>query len=627
LKNNANPVQEALMEDSRRQPWRRGAATAVAVTGLLAACGGGGTGTTTGSTLLSNYNPQKGTQGGTMVFSDWEPVQDLNVLSSSAATTQQIATGPIWASLWVFDGQNKPVPDLVTDVPTTDNGMVKKVDDTHMDVTIKLRSGLKWSDGSPLTSADVKFTIDAICNPAIGAASTTGYDHIASQEIKDDQTVVWHFGPQKSGACGLPSDLPSGIFAPYLLLNTAIVPKSVLGSVAPASWATSDYFTKKPTVTNGPYMVQDFAPGPAAIVTLVPNPNYAAGRSSGKFFNHAPYLNKLTYKIYGDKSSQIAGLRSGDADLGLDMIAKDLPGLQGSTSMKPVYANGLLNEFLNFNLGNNTTGCDSQSFVATCGKATIWKDDKILRQAIALAVDKDSMNQQLVGGLGKTQNSFLVSTLAPYYDTSTPAFHRDVTKANQMLDQDGWVKGSDGIRVKNGVKCAWVISTTTGNPQRAAEEELVISNWKDIGCAVTTKNFPAGIFFQSFRGGGIQSTGQFDMSLYANNWAPDPDSWGTTVLPGQIPSSQNPSGTNWNRANDPKLTDLITQGENTIDITQRVDIYKKAQAEWRDYLPTIELYERPDVFGVGNTVGNFSPTVNTCLATCNAPDWFHKGAA
>src|ERR1700674_2424182 len=93
---------------------------------VLAACGSS---TTTGnsSLTLTQYNPVKGTQGGNLVFSDWEPVQDFNVLSSSAATTQQVVTGPIWASLWVFDGQNKPIPDLVTDVPTPTNGMGKKM--------------------------------------------------------------------------------------------------------------------------------------------------------------------------------------------------------------------------------------------------------------------------------------------------------------------------------------------------------------------------------------------------------------------------------------------------------------------------------------------------------------------
>ena len=619
------------MEVSKPRWWKR---PSLALTGgvvgslLLAACGGSSTGSTT-QTLASDYNPAKGTQGGQLIYSDWESVQDLNVLASSAQTTQQVLTGPVFSLLWGFDSKNKPIPDLVTDVPTTDNGMVKKVDDSHMDVTIKLKSGLKWSDGSALTADDVKFTVDAICNPDVGAASQLGFDHIASQEVKDSTTLIWHFGPNKSGTCGLSSDVTSGIYSPYLILgpSVTVIPKSALSSIQPKNWATSDYFTKKPTPTSGPYMVQDFTPGPAAIVTLVPNPNYAAGRSGAKFFGHAPYLTKLTYKIYGDKSSQIAGLKSGDTDLGLDLIAKDLPSLQGWSSGKSVYANGLLNEGIYMNLSNNETGCKAQQYAPTCGKPTVFKDDKPLRQAIWLASDLVGLNNQLVGGIGKPMNTFLPSTLSPYHDDSVAAFSRNVAKANSLLDSDGWTKAADGTRSKNGVKLAWVLGTTSGNPQRAAEEEFLISNWKDIGATVTTKNWPAGQFFDSFSGGGINATGQYDMSLYANSFAPDPDSWASLALPTQIPSASNPSGNNWDRQNDPKLTDLLIKGENTIDINSRVSIYKQAQTEWSDYVGYFGLYERPDVFGVGNNFGNFFPTANTCISTCNAPDWYRKGAS
>jgi len=619
------------MEVSKRRWWQR---PGIAVTGgvigslLLAACGGSSA-TTTTATLASDYNPTKGVQGGSLIYSDWEPVQDLNVLASSAQTTLEVAAGPIWAMLWGYDSKNKPIPDLVSDVPSIDNGLVKKIDDTHMDITIKLKKGLKWSDGSPLTSADVKFTVDAICNPDVGAASQLGYDHIASQEIKDDQTLIWHFGPNKTGTCGLSADLTSGIYSPYVgnFGTTYVVPKAALSSIEPKNWATSDYFTKKPSPTSGPYMVQDFTPGPAAIVTLIPNPNYVAGRSGAKFFGHGPYLNKLTYKIYGDKSSQIAGIKSGDTDLGLDLIAKDLPSLQGWTGGKSVYANGLLNEGIYMNLGNNETGCKAVQYAATCGKPTVFAGDKLLRQAIQLASDLVGLNNQLVQGIGKPMNSFLPSTLAPYYDTSIPAFSRNVSKANQLLDQDGWTKAADGSRSKNGVKLAWVLGTTSGNPQRAAEEEFLISNWKDIGATVTTKNWPAGQFFDSFSNGGINATGQYDMSLYANSFAPDPDSWASLALPTQIPSAANPSGNNWDRQNDPALTDLLTKGENTIDTNQRVSFYNQAQKEWADYMGYFGLYERPDVFGVGSNWGNFFPTANTCVSTCNAPDWYKKGAS
>ena len=609
------------------------AAPTLAVAGglILAACGGGGGGGQTGKiNIAPAYHPATGKTGGQLIYSDWESVQDLNILSSSAATTVQ-AAAVLWAPLWSFDGQNKPIPDLVSEIPTTDNGDVKKIDSTHMDITVKLKKGLKWSDGSPLTTQDVKFSVDATCDPATGSSTTLGFDHITSTEIKSDTEIVWHFGPNKKDTCGLSDDLSSGIYSPYLLLGNSgggyILPKSVLGNVAHKDWATSDYFTKKPTVTSGPYMVQDFTPGSAAQVVMVPNPHYQDGRSGAQFFGHKPYLDKLIYKIYGDKSSQIAGIKSGDTDMGLDMIAADLPALRGMSGAKPVAAVGLLDEFLNFNLGNNTTGCGAQKYAATCGTPTLFKDDKPLRQALNLAIDKDAINRQLVQGVGKPMNGPFVSTLTPYFDSSLGSFKRDVSKANQLLDQDGWTKGSDGIRTKNGKKCTFTLSTTSGNPQRAAEEELVSSNWKEIGCTTTIKNFPAGQFFDDFSGGGINATGQFDVSLYANNWSPDPDSWASTVLPSQIPSTDKPAGGNWNRVNDPTLTKLMTDGENELDISKRVEIYKKAQQEWKDFQPTAELYERPDVFGVGNNWGNFMAAVNTCLSVCNAADWFKKGVA
>ncbi len=113
------------------------------------------------------------------------------------------------------------------------------------------------------------------------------------------------------------------------------------------------------------------------------------------------------------------------------------------------------------------------------------------------------------------------------------------------------------------------------------------------------------------------------MGLYANNWAADPDSWCTTVESSQIPTDANPAGQNWARATDPQLDTLCRQGAQELAINKRVAIYKQVQTEWKDYLPTIELYERPDVFMHSGHFGNFAASVNTCLATCNAADWFN----
>jgi peptide/nickel transport system substrate-binding protein len=385
----------------------------------------------------------------------------------------------------------------------------------------------------------------------------------------------------------------------------------VLSTVKDADWATADYFTKLPTATSGPYMVQNFTPGPAAQVVMIPNPNYAAGRSGAPFYNHAPYLDKLIYKIYGDKPSQIAGLKSGDTDLGLDLIAKDLPALTGISGYTTQTATGLQDEFLTINTGMNN------------GKTTIFSGDKALRQALELAIDKNAMNTSLVGGIGKPMNGPFVSALAPYTDTSIPAWNRDVAKANSMLDADGWTKAADGTRSKGGVKLAFVISTTSGNSQRAAEEEQLIKNWNDIGATVTTKNWPAGQFFNDFKGGGILATGKFDVGMFANSWGADPDAFCTSVESSQIPTTANPSGSNYSQVSDPTLDSLCQKGAGEVDTTKRIAIYKQVQAEWRDYTPTIELYERPDVFSKASNFGNFAPSVNTCLGVCNAADWYN----
>jgi peptide/nickel transport system substrate-binding protein len=611
----------------------RAVALAFVVPFAIVACGGGGGGTTPVSVLPSTtYTALPGVQGGKLVYSDWEAVNNLFGFSSTAATVQQAAT-MLWLSLWTFDPTNVPVPDLASEIPATDNGGVKVIDSTHMDVTINLKPGLKWSDGSPLTVDDLIFTWTAICDPNAGYPSTAGYDHIVSIERKSDTQAIEHFGPESTKSatvagqpayrCGLTAPLDSGIYAPYLLLGTQIYPKSVLSKIATSEWAKADYFNVKPTVTSGPYMVSSFTPGNAAQVVMVPNPNYAAGRSGAKVFNHAPYLDQVIYKIYGTKPSQIAGLAAGDTDLGLDLIAADLPALQAINGYKTVAITGLLDEFLTFNQGKNMKGCPAPYDQTKCGTNTIFTGDKVLRQAINLAIDKAAINKNLVGNVGVPMNGPLLSTFKPWADTTLATFTRDTTKANSLLDSDGWVKGSDGIRTKNGRRLAFHITTTAGNKQRASEVELIANNLKDIGADVPSSPDTFSNVFDPYTTGGIFASGQYDVSLFANNWQPDPDSFASYVAANQIPSAANPSGGNWGHANDPALDALFQQGANTLDIAKRTTLYNQAQAEWVDYAPTVQLYERPDVFTYSSNFGNFSGSANAALAIWNMVDWFN----
>jgi peptide/nickel transport system substrate-binding protein len=607
--------------------WTILLALAAAAVMAVSACGAAGGGAGQGASTVGTgpYKPQPGATGGKIVYSDWEQVSDLNPLANTANTAAQ-AEVVLWQFLWTNGPDNKPVPQLVSEVPTEKNGMVKVPDKQHMDITIKLLPGLKWSDGQPLTTADVKFTWEAICDPMTGASSTIGWDHISSMDIKSPTEMLWHFGPNKKGTCGLLQDLTTGIYAPYQAsLAMPVLPQHVLGSTPHSQWLTAPYFSKGPTVVSGPYMVKSFTPGTSAQLVMVPNPHFIDGREHAAQFNHKPYLNQLIYQIYGDKASQINALKTGDADVGLDLIVNDLPATRAITDAETKISYPLQDELVMFNLGNNTTGCGGQQWAQSCGKPTVFKDDQPLRQALSLATDKATLNKQLVGGKGKVMNGPLVPTFAPWYNTSLPAFRYDVAKAKKMLDADGWKMGSDGVRHKNGRALEFQISTTTGNPQRQAEEELLRHDWGQVGAKVNISNHQADELFPAFSEGGVLSTGQFDAALYAYVGAPDPDSWGSFAEVQQIPTAANPGAGNSGRWTDQKLNDLFIKGTDEVDPAKRKQIYDQAQVEWERYAGDIDLYQRPEVSVVSPSVGNYAPgSPQPAYDVWNAADWFHK---
>jgi peptide/nickel transport system substrate-binding protein len=621
--------------------WRRTAgALVVGATVVLAACGpGGGGGTTPGVSLLSDYKAEKGTKGGKLTYSDWQKVDNLNGFASSSAAISQ-ATILLWSYTWTFDPKGKAVPDLVKEIPTTENGDIKKVDDKHMDVTLNLKPGLMWSDGQPLTSDDLKFTLNTICDPTASfGGGTTGFDHIASIDVKSTTQLVMHFGPEltMSGKdaegkaayrCGLPDKLDSGIYAPIVgSLNFQVMPKHALQNNPPSTWTTIPYFTTKPTVTSGPFMVRDFQPGPSAVVVLVPNPHYHDGRAGGDFFADGPYLDQLTYKIYGSTQAMIAGLQAGETDIGLNLTVSDVPALSNITTRKTAVVTGLLSEWLTFNEGNNTKGCQAQQFAATCGTPTLFGSDRQLREALAKSIDKTAVNQIRNKGQGGVMNTlFFPGFGTTWYDTAKENYKPDVAGANSELDADGWVKGSDGIRAKGGKKLAFTITTTGGNAARVAMEQQIISDWKAVGADVTQANCSTNCF-GDFPSAGDFATGQYDISLFANNWSPDPDIMCAYMLGNQIPSATTPSGNNWGRIKNSVYDKTCADEQGTLDTTARVAAFKRMQDEMLKDWSFIGLEVRPDVNAYAPYAGNFAINPTSALSSWNTADWYRKGTS
>jgi peptide/nickel transport system substrate-binding protein len=545
---------------------------------------------------------------------------------SAAAETDLRAGSLAFAPLWGLDPSLDPYPNLVREVPTVENGDVKVgADGRTMSIAVKLVKGLTWSDGQPLTAEDVLFTWQAICDPQTAAAAVDGFDRISSMDVKSDSEIVWNFGPQPAGHCGSAAASDTGVYAPYLQLGPVmwVMPKHRLEKIEHGAWFADPFFDK-PDVVSGP-----FQPSEVSLddhVTFTVNPHYADGRSAQGAFpdrthaylTHAPYLDKVVYKIYGSRDAMLNGLKAGETDVGFHLSAADVPDLKSLSSSRTSVSAGLRQEFLNPNHGGNTA----------TGKTPPWAgpggEDRAVLEALSLAVDRQKLVDAVLSGAGRPSKGLFPSALKAYSDSTLPGVGADLKRAKQVLADDGW-SPSNGVYAKSGRRLEFQLLAVCDSAEAAQELQLLKQAWSDLGASVTTECRKRAPFFASFRDKGVNASGGFDMSVYSNAWQPDPGSWTLFGASSQIPGPAAPNGQNWNHCRDQKLDADLTAGESNLDLGKRRQAYAAVARDWITYGCTIPLFEWPQVVPVSNKLKNFTPDPSISMDLWNAADWWIAG--
>ena len=540
---------------------------------------------------------QPGTTGGQVIFADWQEATEFNQYYQAQVTEANLSAAT-QGGLVTVTNDFKYAPDQATEIPTLDNGgvQVPGASGDAMTVTWKLRPGLKWSDGSPLTCDDYKFTQDWIMDKDNTGlyAGRSGYEDVKTFECTDPQTIVLHF---------------SKIYEGYIAMYPVPLPKAYM-----SKFTTKDDVAHKgmgakdmPNVpVSGPFKYKSVTSGTE--IRLVRNDNY-----TNPWDQKPANLDTLIFKWYGDADAMIAGYKGGEFDIANDLNDADLPKIvdQGDQVKQ---LDSLTYEFLRPNWNPDT--CSPK--ITDRGKGCPVSDPAI-REAIRWAVNKDEINTRLLGGaaaLGFTN----VSPNAWFY-SDPPTYTFDPAKAKSVLDAAGWVAGADGIRSKNGLKAKIELCTTT-RQVRQDTLALVSSYLKAVGIDSTVNAVSPNDIFASYNEATAQtpcalSKSTYDVAEHAFSVPLDPLANYPTYHSSQI----EPNGGNDGYIKDPDVDRILDGVKGTVDFAK----IKSLMAEWQKVYveKTIEipLYFRKEVYLVNPKVVNFTGNPTSQGPTWNSYDW------
>ncbi len=500
--------------------------------------------------------------GGTVTVAYAPEPDTLNVYSTHLLGDVEAA---VVEGLLIPNGNMQYVPVLSQRVPTLQNGDIKLTNGGKtMDITYHLRPGVTWSDGQPLTSADVLFTWQALADPKFVAESKEGVDDVASISTPDALTAVVHYKR-------INADFANTLFTFGLFPKHALQGKDL---------NTDQAYNRKPLGT-GPFVVQEWASG--EYITLDRNPHYwRAGQ---------PYLDKLIFKIVPDTNTQVEQLQTGEANFVQNVPYAKVSQVKAMSGIKVVSSK--LNSWLNLNFNFKVPGLN----------------DLAVRQAFAYGIDKNAICQQALFGLPTPVKS-VIQPVSPYFNANVPDYPYNPAKAKAILDAAGWKPGSDGVRAKGGVRLAFTFTTYSDTADYVRVQEIIMAEMQALGIQLTAANGPASTV------AGKMFQGQYQINMHRWILAAGPS---ITMLyaSDQIP----PNGLNESYYSNPALDKILHQSDTVLDFAKRKAMLNQAQNIIAHDLPTIVIYNNTQVMAYTDKLTGFTPNPTNMTNFWNTGTW------
>jgi peptide/nickel transport system substrate-binding protein len=518
----------------------------------------------------SSVNAPTVVRGGTWV-DEFYVNPDSLLPNFSGMSVSESVDQALYLPLFYGDVQGLVHPGAATEIPTLQNGGVSTDAKAW---TFHLRPHLVWSDGQPYDARDVDYSWKLWSNPKFGAGSNVGFNLISSADVSADHlSITFHLKQSYAPFVSLWMD---GGFAP--------LPAHHFSSIAPEAILNSPD-NQNPQVVSGPFMMAESLP--ADHYTLVRNPRYYRA-SEG-----LPYLDKVIFRIVNDEDTILKDLQAGSIDSAYFPDVGKMPQSQlltHYTSTTPPTSASV--EMMLFNFHN-----------------TILASHREVRQAIALAIDHQALITVARHGFATPLCTDHGSFNHLGYEATAPCPVFDPAAAKKLLDDNGWVRGLDGVRTRGGQRLEFEYSTTADAPQSVDGEAIIARNLQAIGIKLDIQNYPYQTFFGTFLPGGQASpptgaiAGRYDIAEQEIILGYDPDD--SSILScDQIP----PKGYNIDFYCNPTLDALYTQEQATVDPGLRQQVFIQIHQLYLTEFPFITLYSPTENWMVRKGTHNYSPS-------------------
>ena len=515
----------------------------------------------------------------------WQAPSTMNP-NLSGGTKELEASSVVLEPLARYDEKGNMLPWLAEEIPTVGNGGVSK---DLTSITWNLKKGIKWSDGSAFTANDVEFTNEYCTNPDTGCTQTNYYSDIQSVKAIGNHTVKIQFK--------VPKPFPYQAFVGY---NSPILQKAQFDGCQGAKAQECNKQNFYPIGT-GAFRVVDFKPND--VIVFEANPNY---RDASK-----PAFNKLVFKGGGDATSAArAVLETGEMDYAwnLQVEPEILTKMQqaGKGTVVSAFGTAVERLMVNFTNPDSALGENRSEYMGGNNNRNEhpFLSDYNVRRALSLAIDRQILVDAGYGQAGKISCNVLPAPAIYASTANDECKTQNIAEANRLLDAAGWKRGSDGIRIKNGVRISILYQTST-NSVRQATQAFIKEMWKQIGVETELRNISASVFF----GGDVGSPDTYqkfyaDIEMYTNTFSgTDPETYMSNWTCKEMAQKSNKwGGNNMPRWCSPAYDALSAEMAKTAALKDRIRLAKAMNDMLMQDYAMIPLIHRGGVSAHSNSI-------------------------